>query len=118
MFSVWRVRQRATAANSPILKVPDDRVPGGGWRLPQVLGGLLKYRDFEFAVERAVFVRTLHRLFVSGSDRDCSSWMKDYDISGADDLDLYRFYRAMAWLGEELEKKPEGASAPRSASRT
>ena len=40
-----------------------------------VLGDLLNERAFEFAVERAVFVATLHRLFVSGSDRDCATWM-------------------------------------------
>jgi len=73
----------------------------------------LKHRAFEFAVERAVFVGTLHRLFVSGSDRDCSSWMEDYNISGVNGLDLHHFYRAMAWLGEEMEEKPEGALAPR-----
>lgn len=78
-----------------------------------VLAELLKHRAFEFAVERAVFVATLHRLFVSGSDRDCSSWIEDYDIPGIEGLDLHHFYRAMAWLGEELEEKPEGALAPR-----
>ena len=78
-----------------------------------VLAELLKYRAFEFAVERAVFVATLHRLFVSGSDRDCSSWMADYDIAGVDGLDLHHFYRAMAWLGEELEEKPADTLAPR-----
>ena len=78
-----------------------------------VLDDLLKQRAFEFAVERAVFVATLHRLFVSGSDRDCSSWMEDYDIPGIECLDLHHFYRAMAWLGEELEEKREGALAPR-----
>ncbi|MGD0027096.1 MAG: IS1634 family transposase, partial [Xanthobacteraceae bacterium] len=81
--------------------------------IADVLGELLKHRAFEFAVERAVFVGTLHRLFVSGSDRDCSSWMEDYDIAGVDGLDLHHFYRAMAWLGEELEEKPEGTLAPR-----
>ena len=81
--------------------------------IADVLGELLKHRAFEFAVERAVFVGTLHRLFVSGSDRDCSSWMEDYDIPGVDGLDLHHFYRAMAWLGEEMEEKPEGALAPR-----
>ena len=60
-----------------------------------------------------MFVAALHRLFVSGSDRDCSSWMEDYDIPGAEGLDLHHFYRAMAWLGEELEEKPDGALAPR-----
>ena len=79
----------------------------------EVLGGLLKDREFEFAVERAVFVATLHRLFVSGSDRDCASWMTDYDIPGAEGLDLHHFYRAMAWLGEEMEDKPAEALAPR-----
>ncbi len=78
-----------------------------------VLIGLLKERAFEFPVERAVFVAALHRLFVSGSDRDCASWTKDYDIPGAEGLDLHHFYRAMAWLGEELEEKPDGALAPR-----
>lgn len=78
-----------------------------------VLGELLRQRAFEFAVERAVFVGTLHRIFASGSDRDCSCWMEDYDIAGAEGLELHHFYRAMAWLGEELEEKPEGALAPR-----
>ena len=31
----------------------------------------------------------------------------------AEGLDLHHFYRAMAWLGEELEEKPDGALAPR-----
>src|SRR5271166_2512080 len=78
-----------------------------------VLDDLLNERAFEFPVERAVFVAALHRLFVSGSDRDCSSWMEDYDIPGGEGLDLHHFYRAMAWLGEELEEKPDGALAPR-----
>jgi hypothetical protein len=78
-----------------------------------VLHELLAERGFEFPVERAVFVAALHRLFVSGSDRDCSSWMEDYDIPGAQGLELHHFYRAMAWLGEELEEKPTGALAPR-----
>jgi Transposase DDE domain len=78
-----------------------------------VLDDLLKARAFEFPVERAVFVAALHRLFVSGSDRDCSAWMEDYDIPGAEELDLHHFYRAMAWLGEEVEERPTGALAPR-----
>ena len=89
---------------------------GRAWErlgIAAVLAELLEHRAFEFAVERAVFVATLHRLFVSGSDRDCSSWMADYDIAGVDGLDLHHFYRAMAWLGEELEEKPADALAPR-----
>ena len=74
---------------------------------------MLKDRAFEFAVERAVFAGTLHRLFVSGSDRDCVSWLEDYEIPGVEGLSLHHFYRAMAWLGEELEEKPADALAPR-----
>jgi len=78
-----------------------------------VLDDLLKDRAFGFPVERAVFVAALRRLIVSGSDRDCSAWMEDYDIPGAQGLDLHHFYRAMAWLGEEVEEKPAEALAPR-----
>ena len=39
--------------------------------------------------------------------------MADYAIPGADGLALHRFYRAMAWLGEEVEPAAEGALAPR-----
>jgi hypothetical protein len=85
------------------------------WRrlgIDTVLDRLAGERAFEFAVERAVFIAALHRLFVSGSDRDCASWIEDYDIPGAEGLELHHFYRAMAWLGEELEEKP-GWIAPR-----
>jgi hypothetical protein len=78
-----------------------------------VLEEVLEGRQFGFAVERAVFVTTLHRLFVSGSDRACLDWMESYAIDGSEDLALHHFYRAMAWLGEEIEEKAEGALAPR-----
>ena len=78
-----------------------------------VLDGLLAPREFSFAVERAVFVATLHRLFVSGSDRDCMSWMADYEIGGAQALCLHHFYRAMAWLGETVEQASGSSPAPR-----
>ena len=78
-----------------------------------VLEEVLEGRQFGFAVERAVFVATLHRLFVSGSDRACLDWMESYAIDGSGDLALHHFYRAMAWLGEEIEEKAQGALAPR-----
>jgi hypothetical protein len=81
--------------------------------IPAVLTELLHDRGFEFAIERAVFVSVLHRLFVSGSDRACERWMADYAIPGADDLQLHHFYRAMAWLGEETGPVAKGARAPR-----
>jgi hypothetical protein len=77
-----------------------------------VLNELLERRGFEFAVERAVLVATLHRLFVSGSDRDCASWMQDYDIVGSAGLALHHFYRAMAWLGEELPEDEQTGATP------
>ena len=80
--------------------------------IDQVIADQLGERGFEFPVERAVFTATLHRLFVSGSDRDCASWMQDYDIPGADDLSLHHFYRAMAWFGEELPKDEQKDATP------
>jgi hypothetical protein len=78
-----------------------------------VLEELLEGRGFEFAVERAVFVSVLHRLFVSGSDRSCEKWLADYRIDGIDELQLHHLYRAMAWLGEETAPAGRGALAPR-----
>ena len=81
--------------------------------IDEVLDGLLAARGFGFAVERAVFIATLHRLFVSGSDRDCAEWMADYELPGADGLALHHFYRAMAWLGEAVAVAAGPAPAPR-----
>ncbi|HET7411560.1 MAG TPA: IS1634 family transposase [Pararhizobium sp.] len=78
-----------------------------------VLEEFLAGRQFGFAVERAVFAATLHRLFVSGSDRDCLDWMADYAIDGTEGLALHHFYRAMAWLGEEIEARAEGGLVAR-----
>jgi transposase len=69
----------------------------------QVIGGLLSGRRFEFDVERAIFLTVLHRLFVSGSDRLCDKWRRDYVIEGVEELSLHHLYRAMAFLGEEIE---------------
>src|SRR5512134_2153610 len=81
--------------------------------IADVLADLLRGRGFDFAVERAVFVAVLHRLFVSGSDRACEKWMVDYVIPGAGGLQLHHFYRAMAWLGEETGPAGDDALAPR-----
>jgi transposase len=81
-----------------------------------VLEELLATRGFEFSVERAVFAGVLHRLMVSGSDRSCEKWMADYDIPGVEDLALHHLYRAMAWLGEELDADQQAGAtgiAPR-----
>jgi len=75
-----------------------------------VIDDLLASRQFEYPVERAVFISVLHRIMVSGSDRACEKWMTDYDIAGADELALHHFYRAMAWLGEELDADQQAAA--------
>jgi len=73
-----------------------------------VIEGLLAGRGFAFAVERAVFATVLHRLFVSGSDRACERWIEDHAIPGTHGLALHHLYRAMAWLGEELDAADGG----------
>jgi transposase len=69
----------------------------------KVIGDLLKGRKFEFDVERAIFLTVLHRLFVSGSDRFCEKWRRDYEIEGVEGVSLHHLYRAMSFLGEEIE---------------
>jgi hypothetical protein len=77
-----------------------------------VIDGLLAGRQFEFAVERAVFATVLHRLMVSGSDRACEKWLGDYAVPGIDGLALHQLYRAMAWLGEELPAEQQQGATP------
>src|SRR3954468_2990188 len=77
-----------------------------------VIEDLLSGRAFEFAVERAVFATVLHRIMVSGSDRACEKWLADYDLPGVDGLALHHFYRAMAWLGEELPADQQAGATP------
>jgi transposase len=64
---------------------------------------LLVERRFEFDVERAIFLTVLHRLMVSGSDRFCQKWRRDYHISNTGQLDLHHLYRAMTFLGEPID---------------
>jgi len=71
--------------------------------IKKVIDDLLSVRKFEFDVERAIFLSVLHRLFVSGSDRSCDKWRSDYVIEGLEELSLHHLYRAMAFLGEEVE---------------
>lgn len=68
----------------------------------KVIQSILLDRKFEFDVERAIFLTVLHRLFVSGSDRSCDKWRREYVIRGVNSLSLHHMYRAMAFLGEAL----------------
>jgi hypothetical protein len=60
-------------------------------------------RKFEFDVERAIFLTVMHRLFSGGSDRAAERWRRDIRVSGTQDLDFHHLYRAMWWLGEEID---------------
>ena len=60
-----------------------------------------------FALERAVLLIVLHRLFVSGADRGADRWREDYAIGGVVGLTVHHLYRMMAWLGEELQEKEQ-----------
>jgi hypothetical protein len=61
-----------------------------------VIADLAGKRGHKFALERAVFLTVLHRLFVSGSDRAADRWREDYTIAGVEGLDLHHLYGAMA----------------------
>ncbi len=75
--------------------------------IKKVLDATLADRFFCFSVERAIFLTVLHRLFVCGSDRFCDKWRRDYRIAGVEDLSLHHLYRAMAFLGEEIEDQAQ-----------
>jgi transposase len=71
--------------------------------IKKVIKELVSQRKFEFDVERAIFLTVLHRLFISGSDRSCEKWHRDYKVEGAEGLFLHHLYRAMTFLGEQTE---------------
>jgi len=79
--------------------------------IQRVIHELVAHRKYQFDVERAIFLTVLHRLFMSGSDRSCDRWHRDYRIDGADGLQLHHLYRAMAFLGEATDDTPEAAEA-------
>jgi transposase len=82
--------------------------------IQKVLQGLLSERFFSFDVERALFLTVLHRLMVSGSDRFCDKWRRDYFVKGTGEIELHHLYRAMAFLGEEAyDQKSATPFAPR-----
>ena len=71
-----------------------------------IVGPLLFSRSG--VVERAVFVGSMHRPFVSGSDRDDTPWEEDYEIPGVDGSIDHSLARG--GTGGETERK-SGAAA-------
>lgn len=91
-------------------KLGPDLVFGRLWQetgIQAVLQGLLQGREFEFSVERAIYLTVLHRLFQSGSDRSAERWKRDVVLPGGDNLQLHHLYRAMYWLGEVKNRVEE-----------
>jgi hypothetical protein len=79
----------------------------------RVIGELAGEREFQFDLERAVFLTVLHRLFDPGSDRAADKWRHGLVINGVGDLELHQLYRAMGWLGDELADQSGRGLAPR-----
>jgi hypothetical protein len=77
-----------------------------------VITDLARKRKHGFALERAVFLTVLHRLFCGGSDRAADRWRDDYRIAGVEGLDLHHLYRAMGWLGEALPASEQDGRTP------
>ena len=75
--------------------------------IKKVIKDLLYHRKFEFDVERAIFLTVLHRLFVSGSDRSCEKWHRDYKIRGVEGLSLHHLYRTMTFFGEQTDDQTD-----------
>jgi len=80
------------------------------WReigLEAVLRAEVANRKFAFDVERAVFLTVLHRLCDPGSDRQAAFWKDRLGVPEFAELQLHHLYRAMAWLGEELDAQQQ-----------
>jgi Transposase DDE domain len=97
-----------------IRRIGPDLVFARLWKesgILEVLRSVLKSRQYEFDVERAIYLTVLHRLFASGSDRAAERWREDYLIPGTEGLELHHLYRAMGFLGDAIEQlaKPTGA---------
>ncbi len=107
-LKVVRAHQAGTLQAKRVWSIGPGLVFDRLWQelgVSHILAELLKGRRFGFSVERAVFLTVLHRLFVSGSDREADKWREDYLIEGIEGLELHHLYRVMGWLGEEL---PDG----------
>lgn len=103
--------ERGRLEAGTIRQLGPDLVFGRLWQqagIQRVLEELLREREFEFPVERAVYLTVLHRLFESGSDRAAEHWRRDVCLPGSQMLQLHHLYRAMRWLGEVKDAIEEG----------
>src|SRR3989339_35374 len=113
--SVLDAHKRGTLPAAKTIRIGPPKVFGRLWEqtgLHKVITELLKGRKYEFDVERAIFLTVLHRLMVSGSDRNAEQWCRGYAIDGVGEIELHQIYRAMAWLGEELAADKQFGATP------
>src|ERR1700751_367598 len=100
-----------------VQRIGPDLVFGRLWKecaIEEVIQSMLQARRYDFDVERAIYLTVLHRLFASGSDRAAERWREDYLIPGTEALDLHHLYRAMVFLGQEIDSKgPKTLGTPR-----
>ena len=99
-----------------VVKIGPGLIFGRLWEqtgIQEVLNALLSDRGFTFPVERAVFLTVVHRIFVSGSDRQAHKWVRDVHFEGIEAVSLHHLYRAMAWLGTTREQIEEHLFARR-----
>jgi len=97
-----------------IRRIGPDLVFARLWKesgIQEVLRSVLKARQYEFDVERAIYLTVLHRLFASGSDRAAERWREDYRIPATEGLELHHLYRAMTFLGDPTEQLPKPTGA-------
>jgi len=113
--SVMGAHKKGELSEGPAYKIGPGLIFHRLWKstgLSDCLATLLEGRQFDFDVEAAVFLETVHRLVDPGSDRRADRWRRDYYLPGARELDLHQFYRAMAWLGEELPPSEQVGRTP------
>jgi transposase len=92
-----------------VQRVGPDLVFGRLWetlQLGTIIKRALQSRQYEFDVERALYLTVVHRLFASGSDRAAERWRQAYRLPGTETLELHHLYRAMAFLGEPFPDQP------------
>jgi hypothetical protein len=115
-MAVLGAHERGEVAPAKTTKIGPPLLFGRLWDklgIQRVLDSLLRGRQYEFPVERAVFMTVVHRLMVSGSDRAAEKWKESYAFGReVEDLDLHQLYRAMAWLGEPLPDDEQAGATP------
>lgn len=71
--------------------------------IPEILKGVLRERNFQFDVEKAVFSLVLQRFLSPGSDLLGSKWIRGIYGEGMEEIQLQYFYRSLAFLSEKKD---------------